>query len=118
MSRPEEIISPPKEVPEEEVLLMATVENDQLLLSGGQNHTPDYHQVEQSDSESGVNNNSSSDFPNAPPSDLQSAGALSETHRDPAAPPVVYDGQTKAKENWIGQKPTSVIIQQHRSDEM
>ncbi|KAL7883932.1 hypothetical protein AOLI_G00067020 [Acnodon oligacanthus] len=118
MARPEETVSPPKEAVEEELVLVATVENDQILLTGGQNHTPDYHQVEQSDSESGVNNNSSSDFPAAPPSDLQPAGALSETHRDPAAPPVVYDGQSKAKENWIGQKPTSVIIQQHRSDEM
>ncbi|KAL7827223.1 hypothetical protein SRHO_G00329410 [Serrasalmus rhombeus] len=118
MARPEETVSPPKEAAEEELVLVATVENDQILLTGGQNHTPDYHQVEQSDSESGVNNNSSSDFPAAPQSDLQPAGALSETHRDPAAPPVVYDGQSKAKENWIGQKPTSVIIQQHRSDEM
>ncbi|XP_072538698.1 cAMP responsive element binding protein 3-like 3 like isoform X2 [Salminus brasiliensis] len=117
MPKPEEI-SVPKESVEEELLLVATVENNQILLTGGQNHTPDYHQVEQSDSESGVNNNSSSDFPAAPQSDLQPAGALSEGHKDSAVPPVVYDGQSKSKENWIGQKPTSVIIQQHRSDEM
>ncbi|KAG9270593.1 cyclic AMP-responsive element-binding protein 3-like protein 4 [Astyanax mexicanus] len=118
MSSNEEPVSTPKEAVEEEPLLVATVENSPILLTGGQNHTPDYHKVEQSDSESGVNNNSSSDFPAAPQSDLQPAGALSEAHRDSSAPPVVYDGQSKAKENWIGQKPTSVIIQQHRSDEM
>lgn len=118
MPSPEEIISSPKEAVEEDDLLAATVENSQILLTGGQNHTPDYQQVKQSDSESSINNNSSSDFPAVPQSDLQPAGALSEKHRDPAAPPVVYDGQSKAKENWIGQKPTSVIIQQHRSDEM
>ncbi len=60
-----------KEVPEQDVLLMATVENNQVLLSGAQNHTPDYQRVEQSDSESGVNSNSSADFPSPAQSDLK-----------------------------------------------
>uniref|UniRef100_A0A9J7ZIU7 non-specific serine/threonine protein kinase n=1 Tax=Cyprinus carpio carpio TaxID=630221 RepID=A0A9J7ZIU7_CYPCA len=104
-----------KEVPDQDVLLMATVENNQVLLSGGQNHTPDYQRVEQSDSESGVNNNSSADFPTPDQSDLKADGSLSESHRNSAA---VYDSQSKTKESWMEQKPTSVIIQQHRSDEM
>ncbi|XP_051509691.1 cyclic AMP-responsive element-binding protein 3-like protein 4 [Myxocyprinus asiaticus] len=106
-----------KEVPDQDVLL-ATVESNQVLLSGGQNHTPDYQRVEQSDSESGVNSNSSSDFPTPAQSDLKADGALSESHRSSAAAPVIYNGQSKTKESWIEQKPTSVIIQQHRSDEM
>ncbi|KAK2898725.1 hypothetical protein Q8A67_010143 [Cirrhinus molitorella] len=112
------ISTSPKEVPEQDVLLMATVENNQVLLSGGQNHTPDYQRVEQSDSESGVNSNSSADFPTPGQSDLKADASLSESHRNSAAPPVIYDSQSKTKESWIEQKPTSVIIQQHRSDEM
>ncbi|CAM4715808.1 unnamed protein product [Leuciscus chuanchicus] len=115
----EEIISTSaKEMPEQDVLLVATIENKQVLLSGGQNHTPDYQRVEQSDSESGVNSNSSADFPAAAQSDLKADGALSESHRNSPASPVIYDGQSKTKESWMEQKPTSVIIQQHRSDEM
>uniref|UniRef100_A0A673G6D2 Cyclic AMP-responsive element-binding protein 3-like protein 4 n=1 Tax=Sinocyclocheilus rhinocerous TaxID=307959 RepID=A0A673G6D2_9TELE len=107
-----------KEVPEQDVLLMATVENNQVLLSGAQNHTPDYQRVEQSDSESGVNSNSSADFPSPAQSDLKADASLSESHRNSAASPVIYDGQSKTKESWMEQKPTTVIIQQHRSDEM
>lgn len=107
-----------KEVPEQDVLLMATVENNQVLLSGAQNHTPDYQRVEQSDSESGANSNSSTDFPSPAQSDLKADASLSESHRNSAASPVIYDGQSKTKEGWMEQKPTSVIIQQHLSDEM
>lgn len=107
-----------KEVPDQDVLLLPAIENNQVLQSGGQNHTPDYQRVEQSDSESGVNSNSSADFPTAAQSDLKADGALSESHRNSAASPVIYDGQSKTKESWMEQKPTSVIIQQHRSDEM
>ncbi|XP_043103556.1 cAMP responsive element binding protein 3-like 3 like [Puntigrus tetrazona] len=115
----EDIVSTPaKEVPEQDVLLVATVENNQVLLSGAQNHTPDYQRVEQPDSESGVNSNSSADFPSPAQSDLKADASLSESHRNSAAPPVIYDGQSKTKESWMEQKPTSVIIQQHRSDEM
>ncbi|XP_026883438.1 cAMP responsive element binding protein 3-like 3 like [Electrophorus electricus] len=107
-----------KEAVDEELHLVATVENNQILLTGGQNHTPDYQRVAQSDSESGVNSNSSADFPSGPQPELQAAGALDEERGSTAAPPVPYDGQSKAKDSWMGQNPTSVIIQQHHSDEM
>ncbi|XP_073723847.1 cAMP responsive element binding protein 3-like 3 like [Misgurnus anguillicaudatus] len=113
----EEVSTPVKEVPDQDLLLVGTVDSNQMLLSGNQNHTPDYQKVEQSDSESGVNSNSSSDFPAPGQSDLKSDAALPESHRN-TAPPVIYDGQGKTKEPWMEQKPTSVIIQQHRSDEM
>ncbi|XP_052460024.1 cyclic AMP-responsive element-binding protein 3-like protein 4 [Carassius gibelio] len=118
--RKDDIISTSaKEVPDQDVLLVGTVENNQVLLSGAQNHTPDYQRVEQSDSESGVNNNNSSaDFPDPAQSDLTADGSLSESHRNSAASPVIYDGQSKTEESWMEQKPTSVIIKQHRSDEM
>ncbi|TRZ01379.1 hypothetical protein DNTS_033765 [Danionella cerebrum] len=114
----EVIANVPKEASDQDVLLVATVENTKAVLGAGQNHTPDYQRVEQSDSESGVNSNSSADFPNASQSDLTADSALSEAHRNSGAPPVIYDGQSIAKENWREHKPTSVIIQQHRSDEM
>lgn len=107
-----------KEVVDQDVLLVATMENNQAILSAGQNHTPDYQRLEQPDSESGVNSNSSSDFPAPAQSDLKADATLSESHRNSGAPPVIYDGQSKTKESWMEQKPTSVIIQQHRSDEM
>ncbi|XP_051525473.1 cyclic AMP-responsive element-binding protein 3-like [Myxocyprinus asiaticus] len=112
------VSTPAKEVPDQEVLIVTTVESNKVLLSGGQNHTPDYQRVEHSDSESGVNSNSSADFPSPAQSDLKADRALSESHRNSAAAPVIYDGQSKTKESWMEQKPTSVIIQQHRSDEM
>lgn len=83
------------------------------------NQTPGLQQVEQPDTETGVNSNSSSDFPNAAKQDLKpsSNSLASENHWDGTPPPVVYEN-SKAKENWIDPKPTSVILQQHRSDEM
>lgn len=93
------------------------------------NETPDHQRVEQSDSETAVNSNSSSDFPKQaerelPPSSPTDNGGggggklSSEAHWDSGAPAVAaYEG-IKAKENWIEPKPTSVILQQHRSDEM
>ncbi|XP_065103323.1 cAMP responsive element binding protein 3-like 3 like [Paramisgurnus dabryanus] len=113
----EDVSTHVKEVPDQDLLLVGTVDSNQVLLSGNQNHTPDYQRVEESDSESGVNSNSSSDFPAPGQSDLKSDAALSESHRNTASP-VIYDGQSKTKEPWMEQKPTSVIIQQHRSDEM
>ncbi|XP_056585651.1 cAMP responsive element binding protein 3-like 3 like isoform X2 [Triplophysa dalaica] len=115
----EDVVSTPaKEVPDQELLLVGTVESNQVLLSGNQNHTPDYQRVEESDSETGVNSNSSADFPTLGQSDLKSDGVLSESHRNSAASSVIYESQSKTKEPWIEHKPTSVIIQQHRSDEM
>lgn len=111
--------------PEEEQILLvphAEVENVKAIFAGGQkNHTPDYQRVEQPDSESGVNSNSSSDFPSpnqakemAPPP----TGALQEGAIDTkVASPVAYD-MTGSKDNWIDRNPPSVILQQHRSDEM
>ncbi|KAL2079552.1 hypothetical protein ACEWY4_025296 [Coilia grayii] len=88
------------------------------------NQTPGVQRVEQPDSETAVNSNSSSDFPSssnagAPANqDMKpNANLGSEGHWDSAPPPVVYEA-IKAKENWIEPKPTSVILQQHRSDEM
>lgn len=110
--------------PEEEQILLvphAEVENVKAILAGGQNHTPDYQRVEQSDSESGVNSNSSSDYPG--PGQAKEIvpgpnGASQEGSVDAkVAPPVAYD-MTGTKENWIDRNPPSVILQQHRSDEM
>uniref|UniRef100_A0A3B4ZJ17 Cyclic AMP-responsive element-binding protein 3-like protein 4 n=1 Tax=Stegastes partitus TaxID=144197 RepID=A0A3B4ZJ17_9TELE len=87
---------------EPELLLVSQVEveNVKSMFAGGQNnHTPDYQRVEQPDSESGINSNSSADFP----SPAQAAEMPSVTG---------------SKENWIDRNPPSVILQQHRSDEM
>lgn len=108
--------------PEDEELLFspqAEVENAKAIFAGGQNnHTPDYQRVEQPDSETGVNSNSSSDFPNPAaemkPGPAGGVGALQEGSIDPA---VTYE-VTGSKENWIDRNPPSVILQQHRSDEM
>lgn len=109
---------------EEEILLVprAEVENVKAIFAGGQkNNTPDYQRVEQSDSESGVNSNSSSDFPG--PGQAKEMvpgpnGASQEGSIDAkVAAPVAYD-MTGPKEDWIDRNPPSVILQQHRSDEM
>lgn len=103
---------------DEEPLLLATVENSKAMFSGSQNHTPDYQHVERPDSESGVNSNSSADFP-GPPEMAPAAGGVGgpEGPRAGAVGQVDYQ-VTGSKENWIDRNPTTVIIQQHRSDEM
>lgn len=109
---------------EEEILVVPHVEleNVKAILGGGQmNHTPDYQRVEQPDSESGVNSNSSADFPT--PAQAKEvapglAGALQEGSIDAAVNSAVAYEVTGSKENWIDRNPPSVIIQQHRSDEM
>ncbi|XP_029017251.1 cAMP responsive element binding protein 3-like 3 like [Betta splendens] len=84
------------------------------------NHTPDFQTVEQPDSETGVNSNSSADFPGSSqagemkPGPAGGVGALQDTSIDPA---VAYE-VTGSKEKWVDVNPPSVIIQQHRSDEM
>ncbi|KAL7391921.1 hypothetical protein ABVT39_016844 [Epinephelus coioides] len=110
--------------PEEEELLLvpqAEVENVKAIFSGGQkNHTPDFQRVEQPDSETGVNSNSSADFPNPAqaaemkPGPAGGVGALQEASIEAA---VAYE-VTGSKDNWIDRNPPSVILQQHRSDEM
>ncbi|XP_056140493.1 cAMP responsive element binding protein 3-like 3 like [Lampris incognitus] len=109
---------------EEELILVpaAEVENLKAIFSGGQmNHTPDYERVEQPDSETGVNSNSSADFPSPvqaaemKPGSAGGAVGLQEGSVDAGVTSAVVPG---SKENWIDRKPTSVILQQHRSDEM
>lgn len=116
---------------EEELLLVpqAKVENVKAIFAGGQkNHTPDYQRVEQPDSETGVNSNSSSDFPNAAQgaAELKAGaagggvgGSSPEASMDAVlgSAAVAYE-VPGSKDNWIDPKPTSVILQQHRSDEM
>ncbi|XP_074525383.1 cAMP responsive element binding protein 3-like 3 like [Halichoeres trimaculatus] len=107
--------------PEEEGdFLMAIVDVDhKAILAGSQkNQTPDYQRMEKPDTESGINSNSSADFPSpaqaaeTPPG----VGALQEGSIDASvASAVGYEG---SKDNWIDQNPQSVILQQHRSDEM
>uniref|UniRef100_A0AAY4AS49 BZIP domain-containing protein n=1 Tax=Denticeps clupeoides TaxID=299321 RepID=A0AAY4AS49_9TELE len=105
------------EQPDPEPYLMGTVENTKSILSSGHNHTPDFQTVDQPDSETGVNSNSSSDFPSAVPQDVTPSASRAEPRHDHVGspPPVVYDG---TKDSWMEQRATSVIIQQHRSDEM
>ncbi|XP_029296359.1 cAMP responsive element binding protein 3-like 3 like [Cottoperca gobio] len=102
------------------LLPQADVENVKAIFAGGQNHTPDYQRVEQPDSETGFNSNSSADFPSPAqaaemkPGPAGGVGALQEGSIDAA---VAYE-VTGSKDNWIEQNPPSVILQQHRSDEM
>ncbi|XP_030593885.1 cAMP responsive element binding protein 3-like 3 like [Archocentrus centrarchus] len=111
--------------PEEEKLLLVgqgEVENVKAIFAGGQkNHTPDYQRVEQPDSETGVNSNSSADFPTlAQAAEMKQgpAGALQEGSVDAVvASAVAYDVKG-SKDTWIDRNPPSVILQQHRSDEM
>ncbi|XP_070821161.1 cAMP responsive element binding protein 3-like 3 like isoform X1 [Chaetodon trifascialis] len=110
--------------PEEEefrLIPQAEVENVKAIFAGGQkNHTPDYQRVEQPDSETGINSNSSADFPSPTqaaemiPGPAGGVGALKEGSIDAA---VAYE-VTGSKDNWIDRNPPSVILQQHRSDEM
>lgn len=110
MPKSDVVISSNDVVEEEESVLV--VEKNHNLL----NQTPDYQQLDQSDSETAVSGNSSSDFPS---SGIAHARTQTHTRSDPATPPVVYDGQSAAgKESWLEQTATAVIIQQHRSDEM
>uniref|UniRef100_A0A672JH71 Cyclic AMP-responsive element-binding protein 3-like protein 3 n=1 Tax=Salarias fasciatus TaxID=181472 RepID=A0A672JH71_SALFA len=112
---------------EEEILLVspAEVENVKAIFAGGQkNHTPDYQRVEQPNSESAVNSNSSADFPgpaqaaDMKPGSTGGVGALPEGSIDGVAASAVAYEVSGTKENWIERSPPSVILQQHRSDEM
>ncbi|KAM7017547.1 cAMP responsive element binding protein 3-like 3 like [Tautogolabrus adspersus] len=117
-------MGPEEEEEEEKLLLMpqAEVENHQAIFAGGQNnHTPDYQRMEKPDSESGVNSNSSADFPGpGQAADMTSpgVGTLQEGSIDASVTSAVAYEVTGSKDNWIEQNPPSVILQQHRSDEM
>ncbi|KAM6931092.1 cAMP responsive element binding protein 3-like 3 like [Xenentodon cancila] len=113
--------------PEEDelVLVPQTVENTKAIFAGGQkNHTPDYQRVEQSDSETGVNSNSSADFPSpAQGAEMKSGsassvGSLQEGSMDAVVASAVAYEVPGSKDNWIERNPPSVILQQHRFDEM
>ncbi|CAL8249250.1 unnamed protein product [Merluccius merluccius] len=124
---------------EKEQLVLVPEATLTLTLSasnGGQNnHTPDYQRVERADSETGVNGNSSADFPGT----AQAADATAVTASGGGGGPTgggtggLPDGSVDAssavapagpydvaasKENWLERNPTTVILQQHRSDEM
>lgn len=112
---------------DEELILLpqAEVENVKAIFAGGQkNHTPDYQTVEQPDSETGVNSNSSADFPSSAqtaemaPGPTGGVGALQEGPIDAAVASAAAYEVTGSKDNWIDRNPPSVILQQHRSDEM
>lgn len=109
----------------EEVELPAEVQNVNAIFAGGQkNHTPDYQRVEQSDSETGVNSNSSADFPSSSQAaemkhgPAGGVGALQEGSIDAVVASAVAYEVSGSKDNWIDRNPPSVILQQHRSDEM
>lgn len=112
---------------EKDVLLVpqAEVENVKAIFAGGQkNHTPDYQRVEQPDSETGVNSNSSADFSSPTQAaemtsgPASGVGALQEGSIDATVASAVAYEVTGSKDNWIDRNPPSVILQQHRSDEM
>uniref|UniRef100_A0A671UXB1 cAMP responsive element binding protein 3-like 3 like n=1 Tax=Sparus aurata TaxID=8175 RepID=A0A671UXB1_SPAAU len=109
---------------DEEILLVPQpkVENHKAIFAGGQkNHTPDYQRVEQPDSETGVNSNSSADFPSPAQSKEMApgpAGALQEGSIDASVASAVAHEVAGSKDNWIDRNPPSVILPQHRSDEM
>lgn len=96
------------------VFVPQTVEN---ASPSQKNYTPDFQKVEQPDSETGVNSNSSADFPapgqgaEMPPAGI---GALQEGSIDAGVPYEVPG----SKEPWIDRSHPPVILQQHRSDEM
>ncbi|KAM9360581.1 cAMP responsive element binding protein 3-like 3 like [Symphorus nematophorus] len=115
------------EAEEDEIVLLpqVEVENAKAIFAGGQkNHTPDFQRVEQPDSETGVNSNSSADFPSpSQAAEMTSSpaggvGALPEGSIDAAVASAVAYEVTGSKDNWIDRNPPSVILQQHRSDEM
>lgn len=112
-------------VPEEDDPLLVPhteLENVKSIFAGGQNnHTPDYQRVEQSDSETGVNSNSSSDFPSpsqAKEMSTSPVGILQEGSVNAAVASAVAYEVTGSKENWIDRNPPTVILRQHRFDEM
>lgn len=102
------------------------IDNNKPIFSGGQkNHTPDYQRVDQPDSETGVNSNSSADFPSPsqaaemkPGQSGGGGGSLQEGSIDAVVASAVAYEVTGSKDNWIDRNPPSVILQQHRSDEM
>ncbi|XP_023658721.2 cAMP responsive element binding protein 3-like 3 like [Paramormyrops kingsleyae] len=89
----------------------------QNKFSSSQIHTPDYQRVEHPESESGVNSNSSSDFPTPPKSELKPASSVGERLPETPVLPIEYHVPGSDR-NWREQKSITVTIQKHHSDEM
>ncbi|XP_072288779.1 cAMP responsive element binding protein 3-like 3 like [Eucyclogobius newberryi] len=124
-SLPPDSDSVPYFEPEDDDVILVPQEVENALFAGVQtNHTPDYQHVEQPDSETNVKSNSSADFPNPgqaldiKPGQAGGGDTIQEGPVDKvSASAVAYEVQN-SKENWIERNPPSVILQQHRSDEM
>lgn len=94
-----------------------TIEDDLqagILTTGLKNHTPDYERVEQPDSETGVNSNSSADFSSPTQAAEMKPGLVGGVEALQEGPVDV----SGSKDKWKDRNPSSVILQQHRSDEM
>ncbi|XP_004072352.1 cyclic AMP-responsive element-binding protein 3-like protein 3 [Oryzias latipes] len=114
-SVPPESTGPTPYLEDKEIVFVPqTVEN---ASPHQKNYTPDFQKVEQPDSETGVNSNSSADFP-APGQGAEiptgGIGSLQEGSIDGVVPYEVPG----SKEPWIDRSHPPVILQQHRSDEM
>uniref|UniRef100_A0A8C4S1M5 Cyclic AMP-responsive element-binding protein 3-like protein 3 n=1 Tax=Erpetoichthys calabaricus TaxID=27687 RepID=A0A8C4S1M5_ERPCA len=104
---------------DENVNVLLEAEIDKPVITGGQNLTPEIHKVEKAESESAVNSNSSSDFPSqaksavipeVDPNSQYSSGEKGVNYK--------VNSPAVTKDDWTDHKPTTVIIQQHHSDEM
>ncbi|XP_019728266.1 cAMP responsive element binding protein 3-like 3 like isoform X2 [Hippocampus comes] len=119
-------LEPEDDEPDLHLLPQAELENIDVIFAGGKkNHTPDYQRVEQPDSETAVNGNSSADYPAAPQAaevtpgvGTGAPGELQEGSLDSVVVATVAYEVPGSKGNWIDRNPPSVILQQHRSDEM
>ncbi|XP_057688692.1 cAMP responsive element binding protein 3-like 3 like [Corythoichthys intestinalis] len=112
-------LEPEDDEPDLHLLPQAELENiDAVFAASNKNHTPDYQRVEQPDSETAINGNSSTDFPAAPQVGEVTPGGSQEASQDPVAVDAVSYEVPGSKATWIDRNPPSVILQQHRSDEM
>ncbi|XP_077418393.1 cAMP responsive element binding protein 3-like 3 like [Vanacampus margaritifer] len=118
-------LEPEDDEPDLHLLPQAELESIDVIFSGGKkNHTPDYQRVEQPDSETAVNGNSSADYPASPQAAEVTPGVgggpeeLQQGSLDSVVVAAVAYEVAGSKGNWIDRNPPSVILQQHRSDEM
>ncbi|XP_077600591.1 uncharacterized protein LOC144215494 [Stigmatopora nigra] len=112
-------LEPEDNEPDLNLLPQAELENmDTIFGDSKKNHTPDYQRVDQSDSETAINGNSSTDFPAAPQTGEVTPSGLQESTQDSVVADTVSYEVPASKAKWIDRNPPSVILQQHRSDEM
>ncbi|XP_077456935.1 cAMP responsive element binding protein 3-like 3 like [Stigmatopora argus] len=112
-------LEPEDNEPDLNLLPQAELENmDTIFADSKKNHTPDYQRVDQSDSETAINGNSSTDFPAAPQTGEVTPSGLQEDLQDSVVAGTVSYEVAGSKAKWIDRNPPSVILQQHRSDEM